>query len=190
MRTTALAIAATVASLSVPATAATIDLETAAATVEIGETFDVDFLFSGMGATLAGFDAVLDFSADLFTFVEAEFATALGDTTGQNLVDPFDADTLQITAFSNDDATTLAGLQVDDFAAVTLTFRAISVGTGTFDLDPAQGGFFDADFFDIETAFGEVSSTVQVIAPAPIPLPASGLLLLAGLGGLAMRRRG
>lgn len=64
-------------------------------------------------------------------------------------------------------------------------------GAGAFDISAIVGGS-PLKYFTLTagpTTTFRISQVSYELAPAPIPLPASGLLLLAGLGGIAAMRR-
>jgi len=82
---------------------------------------------------------------------------------------------------------------------VTMTARSWHVGTPEgADATPAQfsavmsnltGLYLLADFWGGSGSTGEVLGLDNVTLLSPVPEPASGLLLLAGLGALAVARR-
>ncbi|WP_308917458.1 VPLPA-CTERM sorting domain-containing protein [Jannaschia sp. LMIT008] len=174
--------------LPLAAQAATVEIRSAVSAVQLGDTFDVELVFDrdAGDAPLAEFGIDVDYDNSLFSFVGGSFSNSLGDIAGTNDI----ADQtgfLQLLVSSTTDESTLDTLQQSAFSFATLTFSADAVGTGSFDLDQSFAFFADANFAGIPVTYGQTSTDVTVLAP--IPLPASALLLLAGLGGLAAIRR-
>ncbi len=82
-------------------------------------------------------------------------------------------------------STTLSGFQVGqnsvNMGFLTPFFPAAPLGSGKFT--------FTLSAFNGATRVNSASMHVIVDAPAPVPLPAGGLLLIGALGGLAALRR-
>ena len=189
MRNLILGAAASLCLLPAAAHAAVLDLQTDAVTVAVGETFEVQLIVDReMAELVGGAVAELNFTDDTLSFVSGMFMN-LGDTTGTEFVDLFDDGIVEAFAETNDDEATLAGLQPDEFALLSLTFRAIGAGRGEVELNENLTELFGADLFTLlqtRIADGDVNVLVDI---APVPLPAGAVLLLTGLGGLAAARR-
>ena len=162
---------------------------------------------SGSGGSpdaFSGFDLdamFLSTSTDHTNAAAKIFATSFSFTAGTLRDDPtnnplFDSDTTGALQGSIDDST------VDEAFATLGMIDAIHFGTGSITL--GDGGSIVAHFApavvvgsplylfigEVGTGAGEAAVGAIEITDTPvIPLPASGLLLLAGMGGLAAMRR-
>lgn len=135
------------------------------------------FDFSSLSAAaITGFDLVLSFANAGPSLIPGELwsVRVQGSNSSSSLDDMFRtlADILSPQTFSLDGSTLLAG---DAFAH--------SVATKTFSFWFSENTLF-ADRFALDSASLTVYGT-----PSAVPLPAGGLLLLGGLGGLAALRR-
>ena len=134
-------------------------------------------------------------SNDTFFGNDDPFAYEIFDTSGDVI-----AQTIEITAASIYDA----GTEVNQLFGAAFEGENIALGddeggfiTRLLDIDDGSGG----DGFDaLETLFGVTGAgsitadtvlfTIDIAAtPAPVPLPAGGLLLLTGLAGVAGLKR-
>jgi len=177
-----------------PGLAASLGLETKPAPIL---TVDGDFTslpgifaaFDGTGGTSSGPAA----ATDLFVGFSGSFdnfgnAGAFTLNAGPGLFNP----TPFLAATSSD-----FGFVFSDTGADTLEFLLQSVtgnqagAYGTNLLATLTGEFgTEASFFASGTGFGSVTATLTVAPVSPIPLPASGMILLASRAALfALRRR-
>jgi hypothetical protein len=179
------------------ANAAVIDLEASDNDVRVGETFEVELSYTSTSTMqfLSEVFGDFTFNSDLFEFVSASF---IDPGTLRNELDlPNDPNDiggavfdvteiapgeLELDLFSSNGFDFLAMNQADDFAPVTLTFRAVDTGTGELGL----GEFFEifAGFDEIDPIIVDDTVTVDV---APVPVPAAALLFAPA--ALLLRRK-
>lgn len=127
----------------------------------VGADTDVPFSFDdpSLFSTTAAFDASYEISWSFFAFDEDGPAY---DPFGYFVEDVF--------------------VQLSDDDGANFQF-------GSFVLDVLAGDVFGFFIKSTDDVAGPSNAFIAGQEIAPIPLPASGLLLMAGLGGLALRRR-
>ncbi|WP_126975459.1 VPLPA-CTERM sorting domain-containing protein [Frigidibacter oleivorans] len=183
---------ALVASLAIPteASAATVDfsLDLSASSITLTQEGGVVCDLSSCGLDVGFADS--DFSADEGTTTQFDFLTFTGEGTGYlsygievNLV--FDGpEPFTLTASGSGSGLLLSGsiiggtLMWDDSVPATFTL--------------SDGSMVTIDFKDhaaLTLGGTTTSSGFITVTPAPVPLPAGGLLLVGALGGLALLRR-
>lgn len=81
----------------------------------------------------------------------------------------------------------------DPTIVTAFAIKGGSGGAAIYEWDPSSGTDFSSISFDMALDAGDKAlSNItfwDTTSPAPVPLPASALLLLAGMGGFAMLRR-
>jgi hypothetical protein len=183
----------TIALLATTAHAATISLSPASQNVGLGEPLTVDLNISGLGngTALSVFDISVNFDSAELSFGSATFGDpVLGDqldlgnlglngptaTPGNGTVDLIEADIF-------DSPATLLTSQAHSFTLAALTFYDIAAGTTPITLTVNSLADQEGNPFTAST----LGASVTV---APVPIPASGWMLLAGLFSLALALRG
>jgi len=166
--------------------AVSIALDPPSQAVDRGDTFTLTLPASALaGAAIGAFDVDVSFDAAHVAFVGAAFSNALGDLAlGDALPDVVPgAGTLNLASVSLLDPITLAALQGDPVALVTLTFQATAAGAAAFGLDSALLSDAFAVALVLESKTG---ATVDVPEPGAALLVLGPLLALAT--GAALRR--
>lgn len=172
--------------LSLPLAAGTITLTPSTPSVNVGDSFTVDVVYSGLpsGLELVGFGFDLQVSPNLqldgFT-VGAQF----DDFSG------FGAQIVGLPAFPNISVTG------DPITLAVLNFTALQAGVGSITAsgiyDEFSLGLYFIDSNDpLVSVFGESiagSTTVRIDGSSEIPEPSTALLLLLGAPALLLRRR-
>ncbi|MEO8628352.1 MAG: cohesin domain-containing protein [Betaproteobacteria bacterium] len=187
----------------VPAHAISVEFTTPTTTVAASQSFEMQIKLFGLGdyvaPTLAFFDVDVAFDNAAFDFESATFGDAdpaLGDqldlfglaTTTSNVhgdaIDP----ARSYVNISEDTGIgfPLDALQAGDFVLATLTFKALSIGTG--ELGIFVLGLRDGDGNDLATDFAGAATVTVTAVPEPETFVAvvAGMLILAAVAG---RRR-
>jgi len=159
--------------------------------VSLGNLVSVDLVISGLGngpdnLALGAYDLDISFDSTILKFVSADFGTGLGGPNSS--VTYADSPTLgliDICEISGLPSPTLNSSQLDIFTLVTLNFDTIFAGKSYLkvldaSIDPNfYLGDADAAVLSAELQGGEIN----VNGTAPVPEPATILLLASGLGG-------
>ncbi|MEM6971826.1 MAG: VPLPA-CTERM sorting domain-containing protein [Pseudomonadota bacterium] len=158
----------------------------------VGDTFNIDAIVGSVGTVL------LSYGTDVGIFVPGFSAQ---DLTGAGAFDQITIDatallgsiTVDVTITDTDGTVAtvsevVSGGPTSVDLAFTAFLAAANGGTGGLDLTDVNG--FDVLFSlnqgGSSASFDIIQSTSVV---TPVPLPASGVLLLAGMGGIALMRR-
>lgn len=169
-----------------PAQAITLSVQPANTAAQVGDSFSVDLLISGLDAgvapSLASFDLDLGFDAALLAFQSASFGTGLdvlglGSVSGTTL----SAGALNLFEISLDSATDLNDLQGDSFVLASVTFQALAAGLSNLSLN--VNALADADANALVASVQDGAVTL-----AAVPEPATLGLLLPGLWLLSRGR--
>ncbi len=165
------------------AAAVSISLTPASQTVNVGDAFTLTLEAGALASAAVGaFDVDVSYDATRVTLVDVTFSSALGDVgLGEQATDVVTGTgSVSLGSVSLLDPITLAALQGDPVALVSLTFEAIASGAAAFGIDTAQL----TDAFAAALSIGS-----QTGATVDVPEPALAWLLALGAGALAVRRR-
>lgn len=163
--------------LSLPLAAGTITLTPSTPIVNVGQSFTVDVVYSGLPANdelvAFGFDLLLSPNLQLDSFtVDAAFSDASGpDAQVAGLAFP--------------------GVTGDPITLAVLNLTALQAGVGSISVS----GLYDQSFLGLYFVFNENgesisgATTVRIDGSSEIPEPSTALLLLLGAPALLLRRR-
>ena len=174
------------------ADAATVSFErTSSDPIRVGDTVSFALKTGDDFPSFAGFQAQVNLDAAFLSLVDIDYSADLPffPTPVGGRPEALGADgRTTITAIG---ALNLGGVS-GDFTLATFDFTALAAGTTTFELQPFNNRFITGSASPIFD--GGFSRTVTIVAddtvaPPAVPLPASALLLLGGMGGLAAMRR-
>ena len=167
------------------ANAVTLSVVPESPAVNVGSTFSVDVMASGLvdGAapSIGTYDLDLNYNSSVVSFTSATFGTGL-DVLGLGSIQQLDSGTpgkVNVFELSLDSEADLNQLQNDTFKLFTLTFNAAAAGSTALGLTVNALG---------DAAGNSLDATLQnaSVAVAPVPLPPAVLLLLSGLCALAL----
>lgn len=146
----------------------------------IGDGFTLSFATSGFPA-FSGADVQVSFDSDVLALAgDVGFGDFILTSANELTATPGTSGPITFSRF-------LAPEVSGDVALFSLGFQAVGFGQTDITLAPIFSGFVGTGLAGTNIAFQ--TATAVVPAPAVIPLPVSGLLLLTGLAGLALRRR-
>ncbi len=192
LKVCAVALATFIAAPSAYATTFTVDMaNSSVALTDSGSGFICSLTSCGIDAQLAsglsGTTFDLDNPGDTETF---DFLTFSGTGTGTATYDveatlAFDPPSASVTSGGSGNVLLLSGNIVAGLLTWNDVPATLFLADGSEVLVDFEGG---VGIFLGSSTTTTASVTLESV-PAPIPLPASGVLLLAGLGGLSLMRR-
>jgi hypothetical protein len=172
-----------------PGQAITIDISPSSSQVMVGHQASVDIIISGLGGNtppaLGVYDIAIGFDPGILVLDQLTFGSGL-DVQGQGSFQDVDASLaglVNLFELSFDLVADLESLQPSAFTLASLAFDTLATGLSPLTLSVSSVG----------DALGESLSVISYGADiAVVPEPASWLLILVGVAGLALasRRRG
>ncbi len=178
------------------AQAASILLQSDSPSAANGDSVTLDVLVSGLGdfgpASLGAFDLSIDFDPGVFAFSSYTLGALLGDIDSGEALDASFGNigtAINLAAVSLLSSVELHALQPSEFVLASVTFDVFDLAPGA----TSSLGAFGVLLVDENGALLPVSQLGSFeftgSANTSVPLPATWLLVLAGVLGLHRRRR-
>ena len=168
--------------------AALIQLQPNQTEYQVGDTVELSMTISGLTETVASFKTEVFYQPSAFLLQSWQFGSGLDDGFGSLQFADHDeamgSIALDEFTFASDESI-LAGQQGNGFVLANLSFVALQAGEFLFSFNPLLFGVenFAGDFID--ASFNDLNVSIN---PTQVPVPATALLLLTGMG-LLLRRR-
>ncbi len=171
--------------------AALIWLEPEQTTYQVGDTITVELKVSGFDELLGGFFAELLYSPLQLMLQSWQFGQGFDDGLGSYQWHSHDAvaGILQLDDYADFSADTavLFAQQGSTFSLVRLSFTALTAGQ--FSLGLAESGTGLLSFSNHYLPLSLQGTSINVVNPAQVPLPATALLFASGLLMLSRQRQ-
>jgi len=194
-------IASVVALAVTPARAMTIEIVPSAASVEVGDSFSIDLVVSGLGASSApsigAYDLIVGYSDAVLAATSVSFGdpglgnqlNLAGFGTFTDIATGTSSGHQAVFELSFDSAGDLDSLQASSFVLASIQFDAITAGSSGldwefFNLSDASANRLDANFIAASIRVDEPGSAVN-----PIPEPTAAVVFAVGMTVVGARVR-
>ncbi len=169
-------------------------------TVDVNDIFDIDLIVSDMDVDdtdgsreiVSAFDLDVLFDSSLLAATAVEFGPSLGNPL---FFEAFITDsTISAGKVSLAELSLLSDVQLGalqpapSFVLATLSFKALGEGVSALTIDQNDPYLLGWEGYELTPDFQQSSITVGTV-PAPMPVPGTVFLLIAGLLGLRIVNR-